>query len=89
MPAVIAAAGMKKAVNASDRKSGLLPKSKRGQFGKLDQQAIVSGADSTADDEQAEAQSVITQVDLLLLGTLRALLLREAILVHGSTSSGC
>ena len=58
---------MKKAVNANDRRSGLLSISKRGQFGKLDQQAIVSGADSTADEEPAEAQSVITQVIAQLL----------------------
>ena len=57
---------MKKAVNANDRRSGLLSISKRGQFGKLDQQAIVSGADSTADEEPAEAQNVITQVIALL-----------------------
>ena len=53
---------MKKHANAADRRSGLLSTSKRRQLGNPDQQAIVSGTDSLSDEQHAEPESVITQV---------------------------
>ena len=53
---------MKKHASAADRRSGLLSTSKRRQLGYPDQQAIVSGTDSLSDEQHAEPESVITQV---------------------------